>query len=731
MKLPRLPEVLARPLRGPMRKILGMESLAGAYSTGLPSGRDRGYGRLDGDPLKALAENERWIWAAIDAIAEAEASIGIELYRQAGGAESEDDWEQIHQHASLDLLECPNPEMDGHELRYITRVWLELWGNALWYKMRMGRGGEPEEIWPIPWHHVEPVWNEGRNRVLAWRWKPGIFGKREDMLAEDVIHWRKPNAANLKFGRGTVMAIAKAVDLLHYCTDDQIGNIRSGSRVGATIEANANATQQQLDHFYETYQENHAGPGRAGFPLVVRSGWKVQPQPATGNREGDYRATSQDAIDEQLAIFRVPRAILGQSKEYNRANLSGALFAFQKFAVDPRIKGTVRKLQKEFFGDPVWRDPRALWIVEHEEFIERDVAQDLEVLKTKLGAATGVPLVTPNEARQLLGMPADEEEPGMARYWIGANLRGIDEPPATVGAPVTGKAFKPASANDIVWKRFSAKHSQAERKILAAYKATLKEQEREVKANLRRAWGRHAASVAGWGKEKARAYLAEQKGLAETIFPKPDAEAKRMEKATHAARKDATLAAARATFRDIGVDRFKLPTKDADTDEMPDIPEILDEAVEVFVRELGLSNIKLLNATTTEQLREKFVEILADGGTLDDLMEAAVGVYQGIDYRAWRTARTEATAGWNWGSLEAAHSAEESGLTVRKAWVSAQDDRTREAHQEASATYAEGIPLDEPFEIDGEALMYPGDPDGSAENVINCRCTLVYLTGSD
>jgi hypothetical protein len=35
--------------------------------------------------------------------------------------------------------------------------------------------------------------------------------------------------------------------------------------------------------------------------------------------------------------------------------------------------------------------------------------------------------------------------------------------------------------------------------------------------------------------------------------------------------------------------------------------------------------------------------------------------------------------------------------------------------------------MDEPFEVDGELLDYPGDPTGSAANVINCRCAVGYI----
>jgi hypothetical protein len=36
------------------------------------------------------------------------------------------------------------------------------------------------------------------------------------------------------------------------------------------------------------------------------------------------------------------------------------------------------------------------------------------------------------------------------------------------------------------------------------------------------------------------------------------------------------------------------------------------------------------------------------------------------------------------------------------------------------------IPIDDFFDVGGEKLKYPGDPRGSAGNVIQCRCAVVY-----
>jgi hypothetical protein len=45
---------------------------------------------------------------------------------------------------------------------------------------------------------------------------------------------------------------------------------------------------------------------------------------------------------------------------------------------------------------------------------------------------------------------------------------------------------------------------------------------------------------------------------------------------------------------------------------------------------------------------------------------------------------------------------------------------------DAGADYGsddKSIPIDQPFIVDGEELMFPGDPSASGKNVWNCRCS--------
>ncbi len=85
--------------------------------------------------------------------------------------------------------------------------------------------------------------------------------------------------------------------------------------------------------------------------------------------------------------------------------------------------------------------------------------------------------------------------------------------------------------------------------------------------------------------------------------------------------------------------------------------------------------------------------------------------------RARVISRTETVAAANFGGVTAAR---QSKLKMNKRWVNARDSRVRELHRDGgSGVGGEVVPLDQPF---SNGLMHPGDPNGSAKQVIQCRC---------
>ena len=88
---------------------------------------------------------------------------------------------------------------------------------------------------------------------------------------------------------------------------------------------------------------------------------------------------------------------------------------------------------------------------------------------------------------------------------------------------------------------------------------------------------------------------------------------------------------------------------------------------------------------------------------------------------AIRTARTAVTGAQNAGRQDSYVAAEKMGIKVRKRWIATKDNRTRHDHG-----FADGqtVDYDQPFDVGGYKLMFPGDPSGPGHEIYNCRCSM-------
>lgn len=92
-------------------------------------------------------------------------------------------------------------------------------------------------------------------------------------------------------------------------------------------------------------------------------------------------------------------------------------------------------------------------------------------------------------------------------------------------------------------------------------------------------------------------------------------------------------------------------------------------------------------------------------------------------WQATMLARTDLIGLANAGSFAAAMSLGEQ-RPVYKRWINADDEKVRPTHVEAMNQV---VPLEQSFLVGHAHLRFPGDPLGPDEEVINCRCTQVYL----
>ena len=128
-------------------------------------------------------------------------------------------------------------------------------------------------------------------------------------------------------------------------------------------------------------------------------------------------------------------------------------------------------------------------------------------------------------------------------------------------------------------------------------------------------------------------------------------------------------------------------------------------------KRLGIEVAALKKAVTQEISRG-----IATGLGYDDIARNIANATSAPFSRTKTIARTEGHRIQQTSTADAQQAAKEQGADVVKQWDATLDGKTRESHRRVDGEIRE---LDEKF---SNGLMYPGDPNGAAAEVINCRC---------
>jgi HK97 family phage portal protein len=129
--------------------------------------------------------------------------------------------------------------------------------------------------------------------------------------------------------------------------------------------------------------------------------------------------------------------------------------------------------------------------------------------------------------------------------------------------------------------------------------------------------------------------------------------------------------------------------------------------------------------TTYRQIQQALADGVDQGLSIDELAQAVRDVFSAASsQRAEVIARTEVLSSYN-GGQDLQAQLLPSDVAAGREWISTRDERVRDAHAEADG---QTVAMGDAFNVDGEDLQYPGDPEGSPENVIQCRCTFGVLT---
>ena len=160
--------------------------------------------------------------------------------------------------------------------------------------------------------------------------------------------------------------------------------------------------------------------------------------------------------------------------------------------------------------------------------------------------------------------------------------------------------------------------------------------------------------------------------------------------------------------------------------------DIWAERFNTISQQIAAERVVLVQGTAKATLMRVFKQLSSDPEFMamnerqaQKILRQKFGQYS--KSQAERLIRTEATNAANMATLQSATDmfGQEN---LQKEWMTSIDGRERSAHRAADAQI---VDFKERFLVGGEQLFNPGDPAGSAKNVVNCRCSTAPFPKED
>ncbi len=677
-------------------------------------------------------------YGCIDMISQACASIPWLLYRKpkSKGAKKE----EITDHPFLDLMAKPNPYLSESEFRTAVIAFKLIAGNS--YVQAVGPNPNqinelhtlrPDRVTVIPGSNGYPAAYDYTVGGRSVRLPVDVVSGRAS-----VLHLRNFHPLHDWYGLANIEPAAMAVDQHN---EAGIWNLSllmksatpSGVLVAeaSTLNPSGSITEEQRLRLKEEIDSFFSGARNAGRPLLLEGGLKWNPT-GLSPKDMDWSGGKDKAAREIALGFGVPPMLLGIPGDNTYSNYKEARMAFFEQTVIHHMKHLTAWWNLWLLPS---MDPSPGLVAD----FDVDAIDALAPKRAEIWDQTQkADFLTPNEKRERLGFspkPGGDEllvsssmvplsyaiqDPMPTEQPTGGNPDQNPEDPNAPDAEDPTEEMSPTEETDTGGKSLRAPAG----KVFNLKSKRAKAQEWRESNRIRMKFEKRLA------RQLSALFRVEGQDVAEAASKATNI-AEALDKAQYAvtANKLKFKSALKASLLTVGHEFGDRVLRDLKS--VAGAIETKDSSIrfrslftEWVDRNVG-KRIDDISETTKKKLKRAVEDFQESGEPLDQLSDEIEGLYEGFaGGRAEVIARTEVHAASNAASTEAAKA---TGIpNLRKEWIFTEDKRTRPEHRLSQDDSVVGI--DEKFDVAGEALDAPGDPDGSPGNIINCRCSVAFLS---
>jgi len=163
------------------------------------------------------------------------------------------------------------------------------------------------------------------------------------------------------------------------------------------------------------------------------------------------------------------------------------------------------------------------------------------------------------------------------------------------------------------------------------------------------------------------------------------------------------------------------------SDNFTELDTLDDAEFQAYVSRAVAQKVTAVAGSTKRAIAETIERGLRDGDSIRDIVGKLQSGLAFGRHRGFLIARTEVIGASN-GATHFANGKHYDRATTEKEWLATRDGRVRASH---SAANGQRVGFSETFSVGHAQLMFPADTESGAghpEEVINCRCTLLYHT---
>jgi HK97 family phage portal protein len=682
----------------------------------LAAQEDSGAGTVTTDSAYKMIA---WVNIAVSARARTLARAPFQLYNGDDLVESGNVW---------DLFNAGLQGKSRYQLWEATEGWRCLRGEAVWILGWGGVTGFPKQIVIVDPATMEVKIDKATLQPTLWTFNDGQV--KIPFKPEEIIHFPTWNPFDPVRGLSEIQPLRDEVSQ-EFLTSRAMTNLLTNSSIpgGVITVPGDEMSAEDAQAMIERWEAKHKGVNRAGRVAVLGSGATYQRISLTPEEAQslESRQWNRETILAKLGVPRAAAMLQSEGGTLSGKDTEEQMRSFWQFTLIPEIKYFEDKLQKDFFQRFGLENMRG-------EF-DLDSIAELQVndeeMHNRLRMDVQAGLLTINEAREQMGMDAVEwgdtwwkplglsdvkEEPEPQTYMNPPPLtpeeetqaegekppeedEEEDKPKKSIASMFVSKGrpkiytptYRQAHWKAVIgpWERIEGQYT----KKLKSWVYSIRSDELE-KLHKLMARGNFAETLRAGGSDLL---------LGDPMWHQSEAKLRDISKPFFIKAVELTGGELGKLFRDMGL-------------EVGGSWTIWDtRAKELLEFRVNQGSLNDIPKTVQDRLRSVIGDALEGGWTeqeLTDVIESGFRKQFNITQaRCQYIARTELGGAINDSRIEGF---KDVGLQ-RHEWLSAQDERVRDSHQ----IDGEVVTIGERF---SNGLLYPNDPGGPAEEVINCRC---------